>query len=72
MMVRGDLYSPIVRSKTAAGVRPGLFLPEYMGKQHSAPEHQTAIGIRIRVKAPMEDMHQPARASCAQRNCLFP
>ena len=25
MMVRGDLYRPIVRSKTAGGVRPGLF-----------------------------------------------
>jgi hypothetical protein len=31
MMVRGDLDEPFVRSKTAGGVRPGLFLPEYMG-----------------------------------------
>ena len=26
MMVRGDLDKPFVRSKTAGGVRPGLFL----------------------------------------------
>jgi hypothetical protein len=30
MMVRGDLDRPFVRLKTAGGVRPGLFLPEYM------------------------------------------
>jgi hypothetical protein len=30
MMVRGDLDKPFVRSKTAGGVRPGLFLPEYV------------------------------------------
>ena len=34
MMVRGDLDEPFVRSKTAGGVRPGLFLPEYMGNSY--------------------------------------
>jgi hypothetical protein len=40
MMVRGDLYRPIVRSKTAGGVRPGLFLPEYMGNPYSSSKNQ--------------------------------
>jgi hypothetical protein len=36
MMVQGDLYQPLLRSKTAGGVRPGLFLPEYMGNPYGS------------------------------------
>jgi hypothetical protein len=34
MMVRGDLDRLFVRSKIAGGVRPRLFLPEYMGNPY--------------------------------------
>jgi hypothetical protein len=40
MMVRGDLDQPFVRSKTTGGVRPGLFLPEYMGNPHGISKNQ--------------------------------
>jgi hypothetical protein len=40
MMVRGDLDQPFARSKTAGGVRPGLFLPEYMGNPYSSGKNQ--------------------------------
>jgi hypothetical protein len=36
MMVRGGLDRPVVRSKTAEGVKPGLFLPEYMGNPYGS------------------------------------
>ena len=39
-MVRGDLEKPFVRSKTAGGVRPGLFLPEYMGNPYGSSKNQ--------------------------------
>jgi hypothetical protein len=34
MMVRGDFDKPFVRSKTAGGVRPGLFLLEYTSMEN--------------------------------------
>jgi hypothetical protein len=40
MMVRGDLDRLFVRSKTAGGVRPGLFLPEYMGNPYGSSKNQ--------------------------------
>jgi hypothetical protein len=40
MMVRGDLDEPIVRSKTAGGVRPGLFRPDYMGNPYGSSKNQ--------------------------------
>jgi hypothetical protein len=40
MMVHGDLDTPFVRSKTARGVRPGLFLPEYMGNPYGSSKNQ--------------------------------
>jgi hypothetical protein len=40
MMVWGDLNQPFVRSKTAGGVRPGLFLPEYMGNLYGGSKNQ--------------------------------
>jgi hypothetical protein len=40
MMVRGDLDRPFVRSKTAGGVRPGLFLPEYTGNPYGSSKNQ--------------------------------
>jgi hypothetical protein len=40
MMVRGDLDEPIVRSKIARGVRPGLFLPDYMGNPYGSSKNQ--------------------------------
>jgi hypothetical protein len=40
MMVRGDLDRPFVRSKTAGGVRPGLFLPKYMGNPYGSSKNQ--------------------------------
>jgi hypothetical protein len=39
-MVRGDLDRPFVRSKTAGGVRPGLFLLEYMGNPYGSRKNQ--------------------------------
>jgi hypothetical protein len=40
MMARGDLDQPFVRSKTAGGVRPGLFLREYMGNPYGSSKNQ--------------------------------
>jgi hypothetical protein len=40
MMVRGDLDKPFVQSKTAGGVRLGLFLPEYMGNPYGSSKNQ--------------------------------
>jgi hypothetical protein len=40
MMVWGDLDQPFVRSKTAGGVRPRLFLPEYMGDPYGVSKNQ--------------------------------
>jgi hypothetical protein len=40
MVVRGDLDKPFVRSKTAGGFRPGLFLPEYMGNPYGSSKNQ--------------------------------
>jgi hypothetical protein len=40
MMVRGDLDKPSVRSKTAGGVRPGLFLLEYMGNPYDGSRNR--------------------------------
>jgi hypothetical protein len=39
MMVRGDLDQQFVRSKTDGGVRPGLFLPEYMGNPYGSSKN---------------------------------
>jgi hypothetical protein len=40
MMVRGDLDEPIVRSKTARGARPRLFLPDYMENPYGSSKNQ--------------------------------
>jgi hypothetical protein len=40
MMVRGDLDEPIVRSKTARVVRPGLFLLDYRGNPYGRSKNQ--------------------------------
>jgi hypothetical protein len=40
MMVQGDSDKPFVRSKTAGGVRPGLFLQEYMGNPYGSSKNQ--------------------------------
>jgi hypothetical protein len=40
MMVRVDFEKPFVRSKTATGVRPGLFLSEYMGNPYGISKNQ--------------------------------
>ena len=40
MMVWGDLNKPFVRSKTVGGVRPGLFLLEYMGNPYGSSKNQ--------------------------------
>jgi hypothetical protein len=39
-MVRCDLDKPFVRSKTARGVKPGLFLPEYMENPYGSSKNQ--------------------------------
>jgi hypothetical protein len=40
MMVRGNLDKPFVRSKTAGGVGPGFFLPEYIGNPYGSSKNQ--------------------------------
>jgi hypothetical protein len=40
MMVRGHLDRLFVRPKTAGGVRPGLFLLEYMGNPYGSSKNQ--------------------------------
>jgi hypothetical protein len=40
MMVWGDLDEPFVRSTIAGGVRPGLFLPEYMGNPYGSSKNR--------------------------------
>jgi hypothetical protein len=40
MMVQGNLDKPFVRSKTIGGVRPGLFLLEYMGNPYGSSKNQ--------------------------------
>jgi hypothetical protein len=40
MMVRGDLDEPIVRSKSARGAKPGLFLLDYMGNPYGSSKNQ--------------------------------
>jgi hypothetical protein len=39
-MVRVDLVEPFMRSKTAGGVKPVLFLPEYMGNPYGSSKNQ--------------------------------
>jgi hypothetical protein len=40
MMVLGSLDKTIVRSKTAGGVRPRLFLLDYMGHPYGSSKNQ--------------------------------